>query len=200
LKAWLAACLVLGVGAAVVAWSMGFVPVAHAVTIHPLAWDRADWINRPWTLWTSAWVHTSAGNLAGYLLALGALAVAGAALGAGRAAAAALMVAWPCATLALLLWPQVEGYAGLGGPIHAAAAVIAMHLAQRATFKPLSPLILTGLALKLATEHAWTQPVAFDPSWGINVVYAAHLTGALAGAAAAWVALRWPAVGRRAST
>jgi len=26
------------------------------------------------------------------------------------------------------------------------------------------------------------QPVAFDPSWGFNVVYAAHLTGTIAGA------------------
>jgi hypothetical protein len=35
--------------------------------------------------------------------------------------------------------------------------------------------------LKLIAERAWSQPVAFDPSWGSNVVYAAHLTGALAG-------------------
>jgi hypothetical protein len=31
--------------------------------------------------------------------------------------------------------------------------------------------------------------VAFDPSWGFNVVYAAHLTGALAGAACGTLAM-----------
>src|SRR6185369_14801212 len=134
------------------------------------------------------WVHTSAGNLGGNLLALGALAVSGAALCAGPAAAVALLVAWPLGTLALLLWPQVTSYGGLGGPIHAAAMVLSALVARRPSLKPLSPLLFGGMGLKLLAEHAWAQPVVFDPSLGANVVYAAHLTGAVAGAACGWIA------------
>ena len=55
-------------------------------------------------------------------------------------------------------------------------------LAWRPDAKALSFTIFAGITLKLLVEHAWTQPVAFDPAWGANVVYAAHLTGAVAGA------------------
>ncbi len=193
MKAWLGACVLLGGGAALGVWATGFVPPLQSAAVHPLAWDAVHWVTRPWTLWTAAWVHTSAGNFAANLLALVALAVAGAALGAGRAAALTLLAAWPLGTLALLLWPQVTSYAGLGGPIHAAAAVLGVHLARHPTLKPLSTLIFAGLSLKLIAERAWSQPVAFDPSWGFNVVYAAHLTGAFCGGALGVIALRvWP--------
>jgi hypothetical protein len=193
LKAWLGVCALLGGGSVAVAWLSGLVPPTEPVLAHPLAWDAVEWVTRPWTLWTSAWVHTSGGNLSGNLLAVGALAVLGAALGAGRPAALALLAAWPMATLGLLLWPQVGSYAGLGGAIHAAAAVLGMHMAFHPDFKPLSPLMFAALSLKLLAEHAWTQPVAFDPSWGFNVVYAAHLTGAACGAACGAIAALVPA-------
>jgi membrane associated rhomboid family serine protease len=173
----------LGGGAVLVAWFTGMAPPVPEFPAHPLAWDATGWLRHPWTLWTSAWVHTSLGNLAGNLLAIVGLAVAGAALGARRPAAIALLVAWPASTLALLIWPEVTHYAGLGGAIHAAAAVLGVHIAARPAFKPFSPLLFAALALKLLAERGWAQPVAFDPSWGFNVVYAAHLTGALAGAA-----------------
>jgi membrane associated rhomboid family serine protease len=188
LRAWLAACALLGAGSAAVAWTSGIVAPAQDLAAHPLAWDAIGWVWRPWTLWTSAWVHTSAGSLGGNLLAVVALAVLGAALGAGRAEAIALLLAWPLGTLALLLWPQVTSYAGLGGPIHAAAMVLGTVVARRPALKPLSPLLFGGMALKLLAERAWAQPIAFDPSWGFNVVYAAHLTGAVAGAACGWIA------------
>jgi membrane associated rhomboid family serine protease len=191
LRAWLAVCALLAGGSAAVAWTSGIVTPGENLPLHPLAWDAAGWLTRPWTLWTAAWVHTSAGNLGGNLLALGALAVSGAALGAGRSAAIALLVAWPMGTVALLLWPQVTSYGGLGGPIHAAAMVLATVVARRPALKPLSPLLFAGMGLKLLAEHAWGQPVVFDPSWGFNVVYAAHLTGAVAGAACGWIAGQW---------
>jgi hypothetical protein len=178
----------LGAGSAAVAWTFGLVAPVQDLAAHPLAWDAAGWAVRPWTLWTSAWVHTSAGSLGGNLLAVGALTVLGAALGAGRPAAIALLVAWPLGVLALLLWPEVTSYGGLGGPIHAAAMVLGTEVARRPALKPLSPLLFAGMGLKLLAEQAWAQPVAFDPSWGFNVVYAAHLTGAFAGAACGWVA------------
>lgn len=181
-------CALLGGGSAAVAWTTGVATPAQDLAAHPLAWHAIGWVVRPWTLWTSAWVHTSAGSLGGNLLAVGALAVLGAALGAGRPAAIALLVAWPLGVVALLIWPEVTSYGGLGGPIHAAAMVLGSLVARRPALKPLSPLLFAGMGLKLLAEQAWTQPVAFDPSWGFNVVYAAHLTGAVAGAACGWIA------------
>lgn len=189
MRSWLAVCALLAGGSALVAWLTGVAPPVPELPAHPLAWDASGWVRHPWTLWTSAWVHTSLGNLGGNLLAISGLAVAGAALGARRPAAIALLVAWPLATLALLIWPEVTHYSGLGGPIHAAAAVLGMHVAGRPALKPFSPLLFAALGLKLLAERAWTQPVAFDPSWGFNVVYAAHLTGTLAGAACGALAL-----------
>ncbi len=191
MKAWLAACALLGGGSIAVAWLAGVVPPGDDLSTHPLAWSAGLWLARPWTLWTSAWVHTSPSNLGGNLLAIAALAVLGAALRAGRAAAAALLVAWPAGVLALSLWPQVTSYAGLGGPIHAAAMVLATVVARRPLLKPLSPLLFAGMGLKLIAEQGWAHPVVFDPSWGLNVVYAAHLTSALAGVACGWVAGRF---------
>lgn len=187
MKAWIAICVALGGGAAAVAWTSGLASPVQDLAGYPLAWDASSWVHEPWTLWTSAWVHTSAGSLGGNLLALAALAVAGAALGAGRVAALALLLAWPLTTLSLLLWPDVASYAGLGGPIHAAAAVIGVHVARRTALKPLAGLLFGGIGLKLLAERGWAQPVAFDPSWGFNVVYAAHLAGTLMGAGCALV-------------
>lgn len=187
MRAWLVVCGVLGGGSVAVAWASGLVSPVHELTAHPLAWEAHHWVSRPWTLWTSAWVHTSGGSLAGNLLALTGLAVLGAAVGVGRAAAGALTLAWPLATLALLLWPEVTSYAGLGGPIHAAAAVLGMHVLRRPALKPFSLLLFGALGLKLLAERGWAQPVAFDPSWGFNVVFAAHLTGTLSGVLCGWL-------------
>jgi hypothetical protein len=200
LKAWLGLCAFLA-ASATSAWLWDWVAPVDKLAAHALAWHAADWLARPWTLWTSAWVDTSGGRLGGELLALGALTVLGASIDAGRPAAIALLVAWPLGTLGLLLWPQVTGYGGLGGAIHAAAAVLGMHVARTPALKPLSPLLFAAMALKLLAEHAWTQPVAFDPSWGFNAVYAAHLTGALAGAACGAVAALFaPAAPRPANS
>jgi len=181
LTAWLRLCGLLAIGAAAVAFGSGFAPQTG---MHPLAWQADTWLARPWTLWTAAWVHASAGSLVGNLLAMGALAVLGAWLRLGRAAAAALFLAWPLSTLALLLWPEVRGYAGLGAPIHAGAMVLWAQLALRPDAKALSFALFAGMGLKLLAEQAWLQPVAFDPAWGVNVVVAAHLAGAASGAVA----------------
>ncbi len=182
MKPWLGICALLGGGAAAVAAVSGFVSPWWALGTHTLAWDAKYWLQEPWTLWTAAWVHGAGGNLAGNLLALVAVAIVGASLRVGRSAALALFVAWPLATLGLKLWPGLGGYHGLGGPIHAAVMVLWGHVAWRSELKPLSAVLFFAMALKLLVEKAWLQPVAFDPSWGFNVIYAAHLTGAAAGA------------------
>ena len=184
--AWLIACGLLG-GGAVLVGAPDLLWLARDNAPHPLAWDAVGWVLRPWTLWTAAWVPDSAGSLAANLLAFTALAVLGAWLRAGQAAALSLLLAWPLGTAALLLWPEVTHYRGLGGPVHAAAMALWADLAFRSSTKPLSFALFAGMGLKLLLEHGWTQPVAFDPSWGFNVVYAAHLTGALAGAASGLV-------------
>ena len=186
MKAWLALCGLVGGGAAAVAWIHGLASPWHEIADDPLAWHAVSWHLRPWTLWTAAWVHTSAGSLGANLLVLAAIAIAGAALGAGRAAALALAVAWPLTTLALLVWPEVTTYAGLGGVIYAAAAIVGVHIARRTAHPVLAVLVFGALGLKLAAERGWAQPVAFDPAWGLNVVHAAHLAGAVIGAWCAW--------------
>ncbi|MEO7548764.1 MAG: hypothetical protein ABIT82_10105 [Ramlibacter sp.] len=185
MKAWLRVAGLLAIGSAAVSWASGF---ALGPGSHSFAWQADGWPARPWTLWTAAWVHGSAGSLLGNLLAMAALGALGAWLRMGRAAAAALLVAWPLATLGLLLWPEVRAYAGLGGPIHAAGMVLWAELALRPHAKPLSFALFAGMGLKLLAEQAWAQPVVFDPGWGFNVVVAAHLTGAVAGAACGLVA------------
>lgn len=192
MPAWLKVCALLGVGAALASWLLGLAPPAGPA----LVWKATSWPARPWTLWTSAWVHTSAGSLAGNLLAVLALAVVGASLRAGVACAAALLLAWPLGTLGLLFWPKVATYSGLGGPIHAGAMVLWSLLFLHSRTRAWSLAVLGAVALKLLIEAAWVQPVAFDPSWGFNVVYAAHLTGAVAGALCGLLAnLAWPARG-----
>jgi rhomboid family GlyGly-CTERM serine protease len=156
-----------------------------------LQWDAANWMRQPWTLFTSALVHLSGAHLIANLLALGALAILGWSLGAGKPACIALLAAWPLGTMALQAWPQVTQYGGLSGLVHAAVAVLWAHAAARGKAYPLSFVLFVALVFKLLTEHAWATPLAFDPDWGFNVVYAAHLSGTLAGAACGLVAAVW---------
>lgn len=147
-----------------------------------LAWHAATWPQEPWVLWTASLVHLSGAHLLVNLVALAVLAVLGSLVDAGRIAVLALVLAWPLATLLLLYWPQIGGYSGMSGLLNAMAAVLWVHTLFHAA-KPVSFIIFAALAIKLLGEHAWSQPIAFDPNWGFNVVYAAHLAGALAGAA-----------------
>jgi rhomboid family GlyGly-CTERM serine protease len=184
LKAWTTLCGVLALASAA-AWLAG--PAAAPL----LQWDSALWLRQPWTLWTASLVHLSTAHLLANLLALGALAVLGSSMGVGQAATRALVVAWPLGTLALLVWPAVRQYSGLSGLIHAAVAVLWAHAVVHRRAYPLSFVLFVGMGLKLLTEHAWFTPVSFDPAWGFNVVYAAHLSGTLAGAACGMVAAVW---------
>ena len=148
-----------------------------------LAWHADSWLRQPWVLWTASLAHLSGAHLLANLAALAVLGVLGSTLRAGKVAAAALLLAWPLGTLALWWWPQVGGYSGMSGLLNAMAGVLWAHTALGAAARPISFVIFAALALKLLSEHAWSQPIAFDPNWGFNVVYAAHLAGALAGGA-----------------
>ena len=183
-RVWVALCVLLGLAS---------VAVAFTGAQASLVWRAASWMHHPWVLWTASLVHLSLAHLLVNLAALAVLAVLGAFVQAGRAATLALLLAWPLGTLALSCWPQVGGYSGMSGLLMSMAGVLWAHTTLRPATKPLSFLLFTVLALKLLSEHAWSQPIAFDPEWGFNVVYAAHLAGALAGAACG---LLFEAIGR----
>jgi rhomboid family GlyGly-CTERM serine protease len=180
LLAWPLLCAVLG-AMSVAVWLATGATAHEPLPTSALLWHPTAWWQRPWTLWTAALVHLTGVHLAANLLALGAVAVLGRALDAGRPATLAVLVAWPLTTLTLLAWPQVGGYGGLSGLIHAQVLVLWSLLAIKNVASPLAIALLAGTAFKLLMEHAWSQPQAFDPNWGFNVVYAAHLGGALVG-------------------
>ena len=152
------------------------------VTPDAVVWRYESWRQAPWTLWTAPLLHLMAPHALGHALALTALAVLGKALEAPPRDALALLLAWPLGTLALVMAPGVGAYYGLSGPVHAAAAVLALRaLAQRDT-RVLGLLLAGGMLVKLALERAWQLPVGFDSGWGFNVVLAAHLVSAGVGA------------------
>lgn len=171
--AWLGLCALLGLGSVAVALAGN--PVA--MSWHPTAGMRS-----PWTLWTSAFVHLGTPHLLANLLALAALATLAVIWQADRWAALTWLAAWPVGIVALLLWPGVGQYSGMSGPLHAGAAVLWVYSVRRPALGPWPAVLGSGLLVKLLAEQAWSQPVAFDPLWGFNVVVAAHLSGAVAGA------------------
>ncbi|HMT17875.1 MAG TPA: hypothetical protein PKD71_11725 [Ottowia sp.] len=176
--AWPLTCLLLVVASALVGWAAG----RPGLPPEALAWHRADWPGAPWTLWSGPLLHRLAPHALANMLALGALAVLGAALAARPRDALALLLAWPLGTLGLRCWPQVAAYWGLSGTIHAAAAVLALRALATPERRWLGLLLGGGLAIKLALERGWSVPIGFDTGWGFNVVFAAHLSGAIAGA------------------
>lgn len=181
-RLWPTACVLLGLGSATL-WGLGFDDGA-------LAWNATTWRVHPWVLWTASLVHPSGAHLAGNLAALGVLAVLGVYLNAGRAAVLGLLAGWPLGTLVLAFWPAVTGYSGLSGLLCAMLGVLWSHAALHTGTRAVSWALLVPMALKLLTEHAWSQPVGYDPNWGANVVYVAHLGGFVCGALCGWLASR----------
>lgn len=151
-----------------------------------LVWYASAWTHHPWMLWTSSLVHLSQWELLTNLGSLLVLAILGAFLQARWPATLAVLLAWPLGTLALRWWPQVHYAVGLSGLLMTMLSVLAVH-AWRDGSRPAALLLSIVVAFRLASEQAWAHPLAFDPISGVNVVNAAHLTGALAGAAAALV-------------
>lgn len=171
--AWPLLCAALGI-ASWWAWKAGAQPALH--------WQSTTWTQKPWTLWTAPLVHLSGVHLVANLGALVCLAVLGRFQNAGRAAAIALLCTWPITTLGLVAWPQVTAYSGMSGLLCGMLAILWAHATLRSAQKGLSYVLFALLVLKLLSEEGWAHPIAFDPEWGFNVVYAAHFAGAMAGA------------------
>ena len=183
--AWPLLCALL-IAASAGLWLAG---VAGYVTPPHWMWSPEPGRAMPWTLWTAPLLHFLWPHLLGNALALAALAVLGATLCAPPRDALALLLAWPLGTFALQAWPQVGGFYGLSGVVHAAAAVVAVRALATPSIRWLGLLLAGGLAIKLAIklaiERGWRLPVGFDGHWGFNVVLAAHFASAVAGAALA---------------
>lgn len=176
--AWPLLCALI-VAASVAVWMAG---VAGHVDPAHWRWQADGWQRQPWTLWTAPVLHFLWPHLLGNALALTALAVLGSGLEASPRDAVALLLAWPIGTLALQMWPDVQAYFGLSALVHAAAAIVALRALAQPPVRWLGLLLAGGLLVKLVIERGWLMPVGFDSDWGFNVVFAAHLCGAAAGA------------------
>lgn len=165
---------------------------ARPDTLAALDWNRARLLHEPWRLWTAAWVHLSPLHLAGTLAAGALVALLGVAVPAGPRATLAWALAWPLSHLSLLAWPALQHYAGLSGVLHAGVAIMVAQLFRgpRPGHRWLAWTLGLGLLAKLLLETPWRAAVMMEPGWDIPVVPAAHLTGALWGAALAAVLLR----------
>jgi membrane associated rhomboid family serine protease len=65
-RTWLLLCAVHGVASVLLWW-------ARTSTQDALAWNADTWLQRPWTPWTSAWVHRNTPHLIANQVALGVL-------------------------------------------------------------------------------------------------------------------------------
>ncbi|MEZ5645298.1 MAG: rhomboid family intramembrane serine protease [Burkholderiaceae bacterium] len=173
---WLLLCVLHGVASMLVWWS-------GEQQAQLLTWRADDGWLRPWTLWTSAWVHVNTPHLILNQFALGILTGLAWLLRPGPRAALAWFLAWPLLQASLALWPQVGYAVGLSGLLHAGAMVMALQLVlgRIATRKARrwGLMLVAGLLAKLLLERAWSYPVVWDPASDRSVVQAAHLCGAV---------------------
>lgn len=185
-KLWLSLCG-LHAAASMLVWWLGEQQTAWMV------WRADDWSDRPWSLWTSAWVHMNTPHLISNQLAVGALAAIAWLLKPGLRASLAWLLTWPVIPLVLPYWPHIGHYGGLSGLIHSAVAVVGGYLVAGRTTVPMARrwglMLLGGLLVKLLIERGWHWPVVWSDSMGISVVQAAHLVGAVAGMVAIVVML-----------
>lgn len=188
-RSWLILCALHGVASMLAWWSQG-------VSLPWLAWNADDWLLRPWTLWTSAWVHSNTPHLIANQMALGLLVALAWLVRPDGWSTLAWALAWPLTQALLPMWPQIGHAVGLSGLLHAAAGVLAVHLmlGRLPLFAGRRWGVLLGLVLlaKLLLERAWDYPVVWDAATERSVVQAAALTGTFWGVAlgllSAWAA------------
>ena len=189
-RAWLLLCALHGVVSMLLWW-------ARSSTVETLIWRADSWTDRPWALWTSAWVHVNTPHLIVNQVALGALTAFAWIIRPTLASAVAWWFCWPLIQLSMLYWPQVGYAVGLSGLLHAGAMVLAVQLLRRriviSKARRWGGLLLLGLAVELLTERGWAYPVVWDDGNGTSVVQAAHLAGAFWGLCLGLLASWWPA-------
>lgn len=184
-RSWLLLCALHGVVSTLLWW-------AQPGALDALTWRADEGLTRPWTLWTSAWVHQNTPHLIGHQLALGVLTAFAWVVRPPWPSTLAWLLAWPLAQASLVLWPQIGYAVGLSAVLHAGWAVLAVQLLRRRIEMPRARrwggLLALGLLLKLGLESAWNHPVVWDNGNDRSVVQAAHLAGALWGLCLGWLA------------
>ncbi len=106
-------------------------------------------------------------------------------------AALAWFIAWPLTHLALLLRPELAGYGGLSGVLHAGVAVVAVELILRGSrARRLGLAIAAVLLLKIVLEEPWGPALRWPAGWDIAVAPFAHAAGLAAGVLCALLAAR----------
>ena len=175
---WLLLCAVHGVASMLLWW-------AGDQLVQAMIWHADSWLERPWTLWTSAWVHLSTPQLIVNQIALGMLAAFAWVVRPSWPCTMAWLLAWPLTQASLLWWPHIGYAVGLSGPLHAGAMILAVQLLLQRMAVPKAGrwggMLALGLLIKLALEQAWSHPVVWDNANDISVVRAAHLMGAVWG-------------------
>jgi membrane associated rhomboid family serine protease len=188
-RAWLLLCALHGVASMLLWWGK-----ASAVDL--LIWRTDTWTDRPWTLWTSAWVHVNTPHLIMNQIALGALTAFAWVIRPTLWCAIAWALCWPLAQVTMLLWPQVGYAVGLSGVLHAGAMVLAVQLLLRRIVirkaRRWGGLLMLALLIELLLERGWSHPVVWDSGNETSVVQAAHLTGAFWGLCLGLLAAWWP--------
>ncbi len=173
-RSWLLLCGLHGVASMLLWW-------AREGAVDALTWHADDWLQQPWTLWTSAWVHLNTPHLIGNQIALGALTAFAWVVRPPLASTLAWLLAWPLMQFSLLLWPQIGYAVGLSGVLHAGVVVLAVHLLRRRIGVPKArrwgALLGLGLLAKLGLEQGWAYPVVWDAANDMSIVQGAHLAG-----------------------
>ena len=173
-RAWAGLCVALGLASL----AIGLVDLPI-----PLAWHAELWRRAPWVLWTASLVHLTPAHLLVNLGALAVLGVLGAFVQAGRTAAhraaAGLAARQPGAGL-VAAGSMVMADVGLADGD--GRRLVGTHGAAP---RPQGVVYRTvcRAGAQAAERTGLVPPIVFDPQWGFNVVVAAHLAGALAGAA-----------------
>lgn len=183
-----------------------------------LDWQPSLATSEPWRWWTAAFVHYGAAHLTANLAGCAMLAALGAAAQMHGRWTWAWAAAWPLAHLLLWGVPGLVHYGGLSGLLHAAVAVVAIALLTETpdpdggtrsprlrespphapdvaddrgrgrTRRRVGTAIGLGLLLKLLLEQGLGPVPSVGLAIDVPVAVAAHLTGAVAGAACALAA------------
>ncbi len=179
--AWLALSATLALGACI-AFALGGTTA--------IDWQPSRAWSEPWRAWTAAWVHYSVLHLLANLVGCVLVAALGIAARVPHRIALAWLVAWPLTQFGLLLRPDLLHYGGLSGVLHAGVAAVAVHLivAAHGARRLIGIGILVGVACKIGFEAPWGEALRQLPGWDIAVAPFAHISGFVAGAAAAAVA------------
>ena len=130
-----------------------------------------------WRLWSGHWVHLDARHAAINLAALVVMALLAARMRLLRPLLVASLLMMPLiAALLLLTAPDLQWYAGLSGLLHGWAAWLLLRRGGG---------VATSGALLLAGKLVWEQVAPAADASAFPVIHAAHVIGALVGAALA---------------